>query len=104
MRFRKDASNRIRGNVLKALYNLGHRLIEDDLLAMLDDSDEFMKASALWVVSQVTITSPTLEDRAGKALISANEMVVRNARNALFAMGSPRARGYLRYLADVPEG
>lgn len=97
-RFRKDLSNRIRGNVLKALYNLGVSEIESDLVEMIVGKDNFMKASALWVISQVGITSPNLEDLSGQNLLSSNEMVVVNACNALAAQKTPHALGYLKYL------
>ncbi|MBN1757572.1 MAG: HEAT repeat domain-containing protein [Chitinispirillaceae bacterium] len=98
LRFRKDASNRIRGNILKALYNLGHKEIEQDLLEMLRQPSELMKASALWVISQITCCSRAIEDAAGLAFLSENEMVYRNAKNALTRLSTPRANGYLRYL------
>jgi len=100
IRFRKDQNNRIRGNVLKALYKLGHKEIEEDLMLMLESDNDFMKASALWVVTQTAITSPQLEDMCGKCMISDVDMVERNALNALKAMQTPRAQGYLTYLAD----
>ena len=102
IRFRKDPSNRIRGNVLKALYNLGHQDIVEDLVGMLTSKDNFMIASALWVISQTKVTTPELEDRCAKTLISNDEMVTRNARNALRALNTPRAQGYLRYLDEEP--
>ena len=99
LRFKKDPSNRIRGNVLKALFSLGYQGIEDDLLAMIKSSDIFMQASALWVITNVKIRSEELQDAAGFCLLSENEMVVTNARKALMALATPRAKGYLRYLA-----
>ena len=98
LRFRKDGSNRIRGNILKALFNLGHREIEQDLLEMLAQPSDLMKASALWVISQVTCCSRKIEDAAGLAFLSENEMVNRNAKNALTKLATPRAEGFLRYL------
>lgn len=103
LRFRKDPNNRIRGNVLKALYNLGHREIGEELGTMITSGDNFMIASGLWVISQVKITSRDLEDMCGKAVISDNDMVLRNARLALHAMGTPRSLGYLKYLDETPE-
>lgn len=103
LRLRKDPSNRIRGNVIKALYNLGFTEIEGDLTAMLESKDNFMKASALWVISQIKLATTGLEDLAGQCLISEDEMVLRNARNALTAMATPRAKGYVRYLAETIE-
>lgn len=97
LRYRKDNNNRVRGNILKALYNLGVTDIEEDLLEMLSIPSDLMKASALWVISQINIKSRNLEDAAGLALMSENEMVCRNAKNALQKMGTPRAMGYLRY-------
>ena len=55
LRFRKDPNNRIRGNVIKALFSLGFVDDEDDLLEMINDSSVFMKASALWVISQIKL-------------------------------------------------
>jgi HEAT repeat protein len=98
LRFRKDPVNRIRGNVLKALYNLGFTDIEADLMAMLTSNDNFMRASALWVVSKIKFPSRKVEDQAGFFVLSDNEMVYTNARAALTALASPRAKGYLRYL------
>jgi HEAT repeat protein len=98
LRFRKDGSNRIRGNILKALYNVGYREIEQDLLDMLGQPSELMKASALWVISQIACCSRAIEDAAGLAFLSENEMVYRNAKNALTRLATPRANGYLRYL------
>lgn len=98
LRFRRDGNNRIKANILKALYNLGYQEIESDLLEMLSSPSDFMKASALWVITQVKITTRQIEDATGYAFLSENEMVLRNARNALTALKTPRARGYLRYL------
>jgi HEAT repeat protein len=98
LRFRSDPSNRIRGNVLKALHTLGHTRIEEHIEEMLRSGDEYMHASALWVISQTKVCNETLEDLAGKALVAESEMVVRNATSALEAMNTPRAAGYIRYL------
>ncbi len=98
LRFRKDGNNRIRGNILKALYNLGYTDIEADLLEMIGSRNEFMKASALWVVSQIDLSSAKIEDAAGRAFLSENEMVIRNAKKALSKLSTPRSLGYLRYL------
>jgi HEAT repeat protein len=98
LRYRKDPGNRIRGNILKALYTLGHSGIEQDLLDMLGQPSELMKASALWVIAQVGCCNRAIEDAAGLAFLSENEMVGRNARNALTRLATPRAAGYLRYL------
>ncbi len=98
LRFRKDSNNRTRGNVIKALYNLGHKDVEGDLMEMIRSKDNFMKASALWVVSQIRIPSREIEDSAGYFLLAGNEMVVSNARKALQALATARAGGYLRYL------
>lgn len=103
LRFRKDPNNRIRANVLKALFTLGHPDIQDDLLEMLRSNDNFMNASALWLVSRISIANREIEDRAGFCLISDNDMVVDNARKALNAMDTPRAKGYLRYLDDTSQ-
>ncbi len=98
LRFRKDPVNRIRGNVLKALYKLGYSDIMDDLASMLESPDHFMKASALWVVSQIKLSHTKIEDLAGINFLSDNEMVFTNAKKALLAINSPRALGYIRYL------
>lgn len=98
LRFRKDPNNRIRGNVLKALFNLGFTDIEKDLLEMLENPDDFLRASGLWVISKIGIHSVTLEDQSGYHLLSDNEMVLINAKNALKSLGTPRALGYLRHL------
>jgi HEAT repeat protein len=98
MRFRKDPVNRIRGNVLKALYSLGVTDIADDLTAMLSSQDHFMKASGLWVVSQIKLRLPKIDDLAGRCYLSDNAMVFSNAKKALLAIDSPRSLGYLRYL------
>lgn len=103
IRFRKDGNNRIRGNILKALYTLGYTEIEQDLLEMIGSSNDLMKASALWVVSQVKIGTKKIEDAAGHSFLSENEMVHRNAQNALTAMETSRSKGYLRYLDLTPE-
>jgi HEAT repeat protein len=102
LRFRKDPVNRIRGNVLKALFTLGFTDIEEDLLIMLQSADNFMRASALWVVAKIKFPSKKIEDLAGLYILSDNEMVYNNAKSALKAIESPRAKGYLRYL-DKPE-
>ncbi|MFP4165431.1 MAG: HEAT repeat domain-containing protein [Chitinispirillaceae bacterium] len=99
LRLRHDPNNRIRANVLKALFSLGYTEVESDLLEMLD-SNEYMKASALWVISQIKIQSTYLEDAAGSCLLSSSSMVYRNALNALKALNTPRACGYLRYLEN----
>lgn len=101
LRFRKDLNNRIRGNVLKALYNLGFKEIEPDLLEMLKANNNLMKASALWVITQLKISSRLLEDTAGECLLSEDEMVLSNAQKALKAMGTPRSQGYLNYLQNI---
>ncbi len=98
LRFRKDPNNRIRGNVLKALYSLGQKDITPDLENMIDNEDDFMKASGLWVISQVGLNTPRIEQLAGHALVSDSEMVVNNALKALKVLKTPRAAGYLRYL------
>lgn len=98
LRFRRDSNNRIKANILKALYNLGYLEIESDLLEMLASPSDFMKASALWVITQIKITTRKIEDATGYAFLSENEMVLRNARNALTALQTPRAKGYLEYL------
>lgn len=100
LRFRKDPSNRIRGNVLKALYNLGFLEIEPDLLEMMESKSALMKASALWVVSQIRLATAAIVDCCGYHLLTNDEMVYRNARKAVEAIDDIRAKGYLRYLAD----
>ena len=100
LRFRLDPSNRIRGNVLKALYVLGFTDIEQDLLEMLGSNSNLMKASSLWVISQVKLSTKKIADECGHHLLSGDEMVYRNARKALETVGTPRAQGYLRYLGD----
>jgi len=102
LRFRKDPNNRIRGNVLKTLFTLGFTDIEDDVLSMLQNADNFMRASGLWVVSKIKIISSKIEDVAGFYILSDNEMVYNNAHNALKTLDTPRSRGYLRYLDKVP--
>jgi HEAT repeat protein len=104
IRFRKDPNNRIRGNVLKALFILGFTDIEEDILGMLQNADNFMRASGLWVVSKIKIVSPKIEDLAGFYLISDNQMVYNNACSALKSLDTPRSRGYLRYLDKVEPG
>ncbi len=101
MRFKKDPSNRIRGNVLKALYNLDKIDIKSDLLEMIETYDNFMIASALWVITQTKINSPSIEDAAGHCMTSDNEMVLDNAQKTLSALQTPRSKGYLLYLADL---
>lgn len=101
LRFRRDFNNRIRGNVLKALYKLGFTEIESDLLEMIECADNFMIASALWVVSQIKFKTKKIEDAAGYCLLSSNEMVLTNATKALSALDSPRSKGYLKYLNGV---
>ncbi|MBD3317915.1 MAG: hypothetical protein GF344_19195 [Chitinivibrionales bacterium] len=103
LRFRKDPNNRIRGNVLKALFSLGYCDIEEDILEMLRSKDNFMNASALWVIMQTKVASREIEDSAGFHLVSDSEMVMINARKALTVMGTPRAKGYLRYLDDTAQ-
>jgi HEAT repeat protein len=98
LRFRKDPINRIRGNVLKALYNLGYKEIEADLLDMLNNSDNFMKATGLWVVAQIKLQLPKVEDLSALYLLSDNEMVFINSKKALIALNSPRSKGFLTYL------
>jgi HEAT repeat protein len=98
LRFRKDPANRIRGNVLKALYSLGFSEVSEDIVAMLQNADPFMKASALWVVSRIKICTPKIEDLAGMCYLSDNEMVFTNAKKALLTLNSPRALGFIRYL------
>jgi hypothetical protein len=100
-RFRKDPNNRIRGNVLKALYTLDTIDINPDLLDMIETQDNFMMASALWVITQTKVSSPVIEDAVGHCMLSDNEMVLDNARKALTALNSPRSKGYLYYLGDL---
>lgn len=100
LRFRRDPSNRIRANVLKALYNLGFTDIGQDLLEMIKSSNNLMKASALWVISQLKIALPEIVDACGMSLLANDEMVCRNAKKAVEVIDNPRAKGYLRYLAD----
>jgi HEAT repeat protein len=98
LRFRKDPINRIRGNVIKALYNLGYKDVEADLIDMLNNPDNFMKASGLWVIAQIKPQFPKVEDLSGFYLLSDNEMVYVNSKKALIAIGSPRAKGFLAHL------
>ena len=100
LRFRKDPSNRIRGNVIKALFNLGYTEIGPDLLEMIKSSSNLMKASALWVISQIKLSLGPVNDACALQLLSGDEMVYRNARKALESIDQPRAKGYLKYLAD----
>jgi HEAT repeat protein len=100
LRFRKDPSNRIRGNVLKALYSLGYTGIEEDLLTMIKSASNLMKASGMWVISQIKFASQPIIDACGYQLLTNDEMVYRNARKAVEAIDNPRAKGYLRYLAE----
>jgi len=102
LRYRNDPSNRVRGNVIKALYTLGYADVENDLLAMVTHNDNYMKASAFWVISQIKHPSRAIEDYAGFYLLSENEMVANNARKALSAVNTPRSAGYIRYL-DEPK-
>ncbi len=103
LRYKSDPNNRIRGNVLKALFTLGHAGVDTELLKMMESNDPYMKASALWVLSQTKIQREELQDRAGFYLLSENDMVASNARKALDAIASPRAKGYLKYLSDIVQ-
>jgi HEAT repeat protein len=98
LRFRKDVNNRIRGNVLKALYNLGFLEIDQDVMEMINNSDNDMKSSALWVLSKIKLKNNIIEDAVAQCLLSDHDRVLVNARNALNSFGTPRASGYLRYL------
>lgn len=102
LRFRKDQNNRIRGNVIKALYTLGFVDVEHDILDMLNNDSELMKASALWVISQIKLKKKSLEDASGSYLLAENEMVRTNAMKALLSLDTPRAKGYLKYL-EMPQ-
>ena len=76
LRFRKDPIDRIRGNVLKALYTLGYKEIEEDLLDMLKNSDNFIKSFGLVFLAEAEIA--TAEARRPFGLLSAiggDEMV-----------------------------
>jgi HEAT repeat protein len=99
LRYRRDPSNRIRGNVLKALYNLGFTDIGQDLVEMIKSSNNLMKASGLWVISQVKIALVEIVDLCGLCLLTSDEMVYRNAKKAVEVIDTPRARGYLHYLS-----
>jgi HEAT repeat protein len=100
LRYKKDPSNRIRGNVLKALYTLGHTGIEDELLEMVHSASNLMKASGMWVVSQIKFATQPVLDACGNQLLATDDMVYRNALKAIESIDNPRAKGYLRYLAD----
>jgi len=102
LRFRHDPNNRIRGNVIKALFNLGYTDIFGLIIEMLTIPDDFMKASALWVLSQIKSANKEIIDLCGFHLLSENEMVVNNARKALKAINIPRCKGFLYYF-DEPE-
>ncbi|MFP4416494.1 MAG: HEAT repeat domain-containing protein [Chitinispirillaceae bacterium] len=99
LRFRKDPNNRIRGNVIKALHTLGYTDIIPDLMEMLESDSNFMKASALWVISQICTGTEEIIDLAARNLLSDNLMVRQNAHNALSALDTPRAHGFLHYLS-----
>ncbi len=101
LRLRMDPNNRTRGNVLKALYNLGHKDIEADIVTMLSLKDPLMKASALWVVSQIDLNSKKIEDAAAEHLLSFNDMINDNAKKTLVSLKTPRAKGYLNYLDNA---
>lgn len=101
LRFKADPNNRIRGNVLKALHTLGYSGVETELKTMLESNDPYMKASALWVLSQTKLSDNDLHDKAGFYLLSENDMVASNAKRALEMIATPRARGYLTYLGTI---
>jgi len=65
---------------------------------MLNNPDNFMKASGLWVIAQVKLQASKFEDLSGFYLLSDNEMVFINSKKALIAINTPRAKGYLSYL------
>jgi HEAT repeat protein len=101
-KYRKEPNNRIRANVLKALYNLGQTNIEDDLLDMLNTKELMHKASALWVITQVKYAkSVKVTDAAGACLLINNDIVHKNALQALQALATPRALGYVKYLGEI---
>ncbi len=100
MRFRNDPNNRIRGNALKALHTAGNVDIRRDLEKMVESNSNYMKASALWVMSQTGVYTPLLEEKAGYLLMSENEMVVNNARKALRAIRTPKANAFLNYIDE----
>lgn len=100
-RFRKDPNNRIRGNVLKALYVLDNIDIESDIFEMFETKNDFMIATALWVITQTGVISKRLVDSSGHSLLTDSEMVLTNARKALTKLTVPRAKGYLTYLSDI---
>lgn len=101
LRFKKDTNNRIRGNALKALFYLGNTDIIDDLLDMLSSQDNYMIASALWVIAQTHISDIRLVDAAGYCLISENEMVLTNAKKTLLTLNTPRSLGFIHYLDNI---
>lgn len=98
LRFRKDTNNRIRGNVLKALYKLGFTEIEADIMEMLRSPNQLMQASAIWVMSKITLFTKEIEDSIALCLFSDNEIVLSNAKKTLQHFNTPRSAGYLRYL------
>ncbi|MGD9202702.1 MAG: HEAT repeat domain-containing protein [Chitinispirillia bacterium] len=101
IRFKSDQNNRIRGNVLKALFFLGYTDIESDLMSMLESGNEFMIASALWVITKTRFSTPKILDATGYCLLATNKMVTDNARKALKSQNTSRSLGYLRYLDNL---
>jgi HEAT repeat protein len=101
LRFRRDPNNRIRGNVIKALFNLGYLEFEQDILEMLNSTNNQMKISALWVTSKIKVTNPAIEDAIALCLLSDHKLVISHANNALSSQKSLRASGYIRYLSKL---
>jgi hypothetical protein len=52
----------------------------------------------LWVVAKTKLAHDGVADLAGYYILSDNEMVYTNAKNALNAVEGLRPKGYLRYL------
>lgn len=78
-----DKNNRIRANTLKALYTLGDKSTLQDTRDMLTSSDEKMRASAAWLVSQIKIETEEISQICINLADDPNEIVKNNAIKAL---------------------
>ncbi len=105
LRFKSHINNRIRGNAIKALWNLGHKDVLSDLKNMIENRENFlMRATACWVIGEVgTDTDYDFLELLASVASDEEKLVRENVIKAQLKIGGDAVEMYLKTLSDPQE-
>ncbi len=103
LRYKNDANNRIRANTLKALWNLGYKDIIGSLSSMIKSTDENMRASGAWLISELVESDSSFNDYIMDIKFYDSQIVKDNVIRALLKTNPSFSRKYLKSIFQESE-